>query len=60
MFCNITSKQNIYQNYYLFFRTNLLMRSYCEEAVKFGDEILPPHQRPRHVTVILNPISNKK
>ncbi|KAF7990384.1 hypothetical protein HCN44_000189 [Aphidius gifuensis] len=42
------------------YQTNLLMRSYCEEAVKFGDEALPAHQRPRHITVILNPTSNKK
>ncbi|XP_024943863.1 acylglycerol kinase, mitochondrial isoform X2 [Cephus cinctus] len=40
--------------------TEQLMRQYCEEAVKYGDEPLPTHIKPRHVTVILNPVAHKR
>ncbi|KAK7474538.1 hypothetical protein BaRGS_00034232 [Batillaria attramentaria] len=34
---------------------NLLRRVYCAEAKKYGDEKIPMSQRPRRVTVFLNP-----
>ncbi|XP_011300465.1 acylglycerol kinase, mitochondrial [Fopius arisanus] len=42
------------------YQTNLLMRAYCEEAVKFGNEPLPPARKPRHITIILNPTAKKR
>lgn len=36
------------------------MRVYCKEAVKFGDEPLSPTRKPRHITVILNPVAKKR
>lgn len=41
-------------------RINNLMRSYCEEASKIGDEFLKPTSSPTHVTVILNPAARKR
>ena len=41
-------------------RIKNLMRVYCEQAVRFGDQPLGPLSPPRHVTVILNPEANKK
>ncbi|KAK0170948.1 hypothetical protein PV328_008724 [Microctonus aethiopoides] len=43
-----------------YYQTNLLMRVYCKEAVKFGDEPLSPTRKPRHITVILNPVAKKR
>ncbi|XP_039295404.1 acylglycerol kinase, mitochondrial [Nilaparvata lugens] len=40
--------------------TNDAMRHYCEEASKLGDEWIPDGVKPRHVTVILNPVANKR
>ncbi|RZF33769.1 hypothetical protein LSTR_LSTR008028 [Laodelphax striatellus] len=40
--------------------TNNAMRHYCLEASKIGDEWIPEGVRPRHVTVILNPVANKR
>jgi len=37
------------------YETNELMREYCEEAKKYGDFPIKVGQKPRHVTVILNP-----
>ncbi|XP_013780224.1 acylglycerol kinase, mitochondrial-like [Limulus polyphemus] len=39
------------------YRTTQLMRAYCEEARKYGEEPLPIGSKPRHITVILNPTS---
>ncbi|RXG51144.1 Acylglycerol kinase, mitochondrial [Armadillidium vulgare] len=35
-----------------------LMRAYCEEASKFGDELYHLGDEERHITVILNPAAN--
>ncbi|XP_071445347.1 acylglycerol kinase, mitochondrial [Hetaerina americana] len=37
-----------------------LMRSYCEEAAKYGELPLPIGAKPRHITVILNPAANRR
>ncbi|RWS23358.1 acylglycerol kinase-like protein, partial [Leptotrombidium deliense] len=39
---------------------NSLMKVYCEEALKIGDQILNPYSASRHITVILNPVSKDK
>lgn len=36
------------------------MRSYCEEAAKYGHKTILPNENPRTVTVILNPNANKR
>lgn len=36
------------------------MRSYCEEAAKYGHKSLLPNEKPRIVTVVLNPNANKR
>ena len=41
-------------------RVNTLMRQYCEEANKIGEEFLKPTVQPPHVTVILNPAAKKR
>ncbi|XP_044732309.1 acylglycerol kinase, mitochondrial [Chrysoperla carnea] len=41
------------------FETNELMRVYCEEAVRFGNETTSVLETPRNITVILNPSANK-
>lgn len=41
-------------------RINSLMRQYCEEANKIGEEFLKPTSQPPHVTVILNPAARKR
>lgn len=38
-------------------RTNVLMRALCEEAKEYGDQTLPSGVKPRHVTVIMNPVA---
>ncbi|KAK0050550.1 acylglycerol kinase mitochondrial isoform X2 [Biomphalaria pfeifferi] len=40
-------------------KDNLLRRHYCQEALKYGRENIALHQRPRRVTVFLNPAANK-
>ncbi|GFY42829.1 acylglycerol kinase, mitochondrial [Trichonephila inaurata madagascariensis] len=40
------------------YRTFQMMRAYCEEARKYGEKPLPNLQKPKHVTVILNPLAN--
>ncbi|KAG8183938.1 hypothetical protein JTE90_006863 [Oedothorax gibbosus] len=42
------------------FQTHQMMRAYCEEARKYGEKPLAQMQKPRHVTVILNPEANYK
>lgn len=37
-----------------------MMRAYCEAAREIGEAQLPVDNRPRHVTVILNPAANKR
>nr|CAD7399356.1 unnamed protein product [Timema cristinae] len=37
-----------------------LMRDYCEEAVKYGEQPLPLGSKPRQITVVLNPAANKR
>ncbi|PZC71660.1 hypothetical protein B5X24_HaOG212769 [Helicoverpa armigera] len=36
------------------------MRAACREASKYGDGPIPMEQNPTHVTVILNPVANKR
>lgn len=36
------------------------MRAACKEASKYGDYTLPIDQNPTMVTVILNPVANKR
>ena len=42
------------------YRIKCLMRSYCLEACKIGEQALLPYAPPRHLTVILNPEANKR
>lgn len=42
------------------FRAHNLMREYCLEAKKYGDEKLPDGINPKNVTVILNPTANRR
>ncbi|RUS82254.1 hypothetical protein EGW08_009992 [Elysia chlorotica] len=37
---------------------NLLRRKYCDEAKKYGEEKIALGQRPRRITVFLNPAAN--
>lgn len=36
------------------------MRSYCEEARRYGDQLLPLTKEPNRFIVLLNPAANKK
>lgn len=36
------------------------MRAACKEAAKYGDTLIPMDQSPMLVTVILNPVANKR
>ncbi|CAG2164512.1 unnamed protein product, partial [Oppiella nova] len=36
------------------------MRAYCEEALRFGDHYIRADQLCRHITVILNPMANRR
>lgn len=36
------------------------MHVYCQKAAVYGKEPLLPHQKARHITVILNPNANKR
>ncbi|KAI4492322.1 hypothetical protein M0802_009832 [Mischocyttarus mexicanus] len=40
--------------------TQMLMRQYCENVVKYGNEPCPTTVKPRHVTVILNPAAKNR
>ncbi|KAH0811429.1 hypothetical protein GEV33_011362 [Tenebrio molitor] len=42
------------------FRTQELMRVYCERAAKFGEHPIKVDVEPRTVTIILNPSANKR
>ncbi len=44
----------------LFFRTHEMIKSYCEEAKRYGDVPLPIGSSVRQITVILNPASNAR
>ncbi|XP_050501063.1 acylglycerol kinase, mitochondrial [Diabrotica virgifera virgifera] len=48
----------IYTKNYL--QTQDLMRSYCQRAAKYGKEPIAINDKPRHITVILNPNANKR
>ena len=37
-----------------------MMKSYCKEVMKYGDESIGPLEKVRHLTVILNSNSNGK
>ncbi|OAD61585.1 Acylglycerol kinase, mitochondrial, partial [Eufriesea mexicana] len=39
--------------------TDQLMRQYCENVSQYGDLPLPTNIKPRHVTIILNPVAKK-
>ncbi|XP_023223533.1 acylglycerol kinase, mitochondrial-like [Centruroides sculpturatus] len=39
------------------YRIEKMMRAYCEEAKNYGDMPLPVNGKPRHITVILNPVA---
>lgn len=36
------------------------MRSYCEEAVRYGDVSIIAQAKPKRILVILNPAANKR
>lgn len=36
------------------------MRAACKEAVRYGDSLIPMERNPTLVTVILNPVANKR
>lgn len=42
------------------YEINVLMRAACKEAAKYGDDIIPMERNPTLVTVILNPVANKR
>ncbi|XP_068632723.1 acylglycerol kinase, mitochondrial-like [Battus philenor] len=42
------------------YEINVLMRAACKEAVKYGDSVIPMERNPTLVTVILNPVANKR
>jgi len=37
------------------YETSQMMRKFCEEALKYGEEPIPMDEKERHVTVLLNP-----
>ncbi|XP_075679546.1 acylglycerol kinase-like protein Mulk [Dermatophagoides pteronyssinus] len=37
-----------------------LMKAYCQEALKYGEVRIGPMEKARHVTVLLNPVANKR
>ncbi|XP_063377888.1 acylglycerol kinase, mitochondrial isoform X2 [Cydia fagiglandana] len=39
---------------------NILMRAACKEAALYGDALIPMERNPTVVTVILNPVANKR
>lgn len=36
------------------------MRAACKEAARYGDSLIPMERNPTAVTVILNPVANKR
>lgn len=42
------------------YQINVLMRAACKEAAKYGDSMIPMDRNPTLVTVILNPVANKR
>lgn len=36
------------------------MRAACKEAAKYGDALIPMERNPTVITVILNPVANKR
>lgn len=56
IFCNSLSTLVVL----LVFRTQELMRAYCEKAVLYGRQPISENEIPEIVTVILNPNANKR
>ncbi|XP_013187149.1 acylglycerol kinase, mitochondrial [Amyelois transitella] len=42
------------------YEINVLMRAACKEAALYGDALIPMERNPTMVTVILNPVANKR
>ncbi|KAL4710606.1 hypothetical protein ACJJTC_003242 [Scirpophaga incertulas] len=42
------------------YEINLVMHAACKEASKYGDALIPMERNPTLVTVILNPVANKR
>ncbi|CAH2241575.1 acylglycerol kinase, mitochondrial [Pararge aegeria] len=42
------------------YEISILMQAACKEAVKYGDSVIPMDRNPTLVTVILNPVANKR
>ncbi|XP_061729702.1 acylglycerol kinase, mitochondrial [Cydia pomonella] len=42
------------------YEINILMRAACKEAALYGDALIPMERNPTVVTVILNPVANKR
>ncbi|CAK1600608.1 unnamed protein product [Parnassius mnemosyne] len=42
------------------YQINVLMQAACKEAAKYGDSLIPMDRNPTVVTVILNPVANKR
>ncbi|XP_072939244.1 acylglycerol kinase, mitochondrial-like [Epargyreus clarus] len=42
------------------FEINIIMRAACKEAARYGDALIPMERNPTLVTVILNPVANKR
>ncbi|XP_052739626.1 acylglycerol kinase, mitochondrial isoform X2 [Bicyclus anynana] len=42
------------------YEINILMQAACKEAVSYGDSVIPIDRNPTLVTVILNPVANKR
>jgi hypothetical protein len=45
---------------FLYFSSFQLMRQYCDEALQYGEMPVMNGSRPRQITVILNPVANKR
>ncbi|XP_047506920.1 acylglycerol kinase, mitochondrial [Pieris napi] len=42
------------------YEINILMRAACKEAVKYGDAMIEYDRNPTLITVVLNPVANKR
>ncbi|KAM3963643.1 acylglycerol kinase-like protein Mulk [Aphomia sociella] len=42
------------------YQINVLMRAACKEAAVYGDALIPMERNPTTITVILNPVANKR
>ncbi|XP_059055522.1 acylglycerol kinase, mitochondrial [Achroia grisella] len=42
------------------YHINVLMRAACKEASQYGDALIPMERNPTTITVILNPVANKR